>query len=131
MTAAAQTWLLVALAGGAGSLLRYLLGGWLARVTGGLFPWETFIINVVGSFAIGALAAMVDRGALWSPPVRMALMVGLIGGFTTFSSYALEALRLGQGGQWLGAGLYVALTNAVGLGAVWVGYATARLVGGR
>jgi len=131
MTAAAQTWLLVALAGAAGTLLRYLLGGWLARVTGGLFPWETFVINVVGCLAIGALAAALDRGALLSPPLRMALMVGLIGGFTTFSSFALEALRLSQGAQWMSAALYVVLTNAVGLGAVWAGYAAARLAGAR
>ena len=131
MTAAAQTWLLVALAGAAGTLLRYLLGGWLARATGGLFPWETFVINVVGCLAIGALAAALDRGALLSPPLRMALMVGLIGGFTTFSSFALEALRLGQGAQWMSAALYVVLTNAVGLGAVWAGYAAARLAGAR
>jgi CrcB protein len=126
MSAAVQTWLLIGLAGAVGTLLRYAVGGWLARVTGGVFPWETFVINVVGCLAIGVLAAGVDRGALLPPPVRMALMVGLLGGFTTFSSFALETFRLGESGQWAGAGLYVLLSNGLGLVATWVGYAIGR-----
>ena len=117
-----ETWLFVALAGGIGSLLRYALGGWLARSTGGTFPWETLTINVLGSIAIGSLAALVDRGALLSPVTRMALMVGLIGGFTTFSTFALETLRLAEDAQWARAGLYVVATNTIGFVAVWAGY---------
>jgi CrcB protein len=129
MTPAVQTWLLVGVAGAAGTLLRYGLGGWLARATGGGFPWETLTINVSGSLVIGALAGALDRGALLPPPLRMALMVGLLGGFTTFSSFALEALRLVQGAEWRGAALYVVLTNAGGWLAVWLGYAAARHAG--
>jgi fluoride exporter len=124
MTQTAETWVFVALAGALGTLLRYAIGGWLARVTGGVFPWETFTINVVGCLGIGAVAAVLDRGALWSPPFRMALMAGFFGGFTTFSSLALETLRLAQGGQLPAAAFYVAGTNAVGLAAVWAGYRT-------
>jgi len=122
MKATAETWLLVAIAGGVGSLLRYSLGGWLARSTGGVFPWETLCINVVGSLAIGCLAALVDRGALLSPVTRMALMAGLLGGFTTFSSFALETFRLAEDAQWVRAGLYVLATNMIGFLAVWAGY---------
>jgi CrcB protein len=122
MKATAETWLLVALAGGVGSLLRYALGGWLARSTGGVFPWETLCINVAGCLAIGCLAALVDRGALLSPAVRMALMAGLLGGFTTFSSFALETFRLAEDAQWVRAGLYVLATNTIGFLAVWAGY---------
>ncbi len=118
----AETWLLVALAGGAGSLLRYVLGGWLARSTGGTFPWETLCINVVGCLVIGALAAVVDRGGLLSPATRMALMAGLLGGFTTFSSFALETFRLAEDAQWFRAGGYVLATNIIGLVAVWASY---------
>ena len=118
----AETGLLVALAGGAGSLLRYLLGGWLARSTGGTFPRETLTINVLGSLVIGFFAALVDRGHLLSPVTRMALMVGLVGGFTTFSTFALETLRLATDAQWLRAGFYVLATNTIGLLAVWAGY---------
>jgi len=118
----AATFLFVALAGGLGSLLRYALGGWIARSTGGVFPWETLTINVLGSLAIGSLAALVDRGQLLSPTTRMALMAGLLGGFTTFSSFALETFRLAQDAQWMRAGLYILATNTIGLVAVWAGY---------
>jgi CrcB protein len=117
-----QTWLLVAMAGAAGTLLRYALGGWLARITGGLFPWETFVVNAVGCLAIGAIAGALDKGALLPPPIRMALMVGFIGGFTTFSTFALEAFRLAASAQWVAATAYVILTNLVGFAAVWLGY---------
>jgi fluoride exporter len=123
MTASAQTWILVGIAGAVGTLLRYSLGGWLARMTGGVFPWETFLINVTGCLIIGGLAAAFDRGSLLSPPIRMALMVGLLGGFTTYSSFALEALRLAQGAEWSRAASYVLLTNVIGLAAVWLGFA--------
>lgn len=128
MTQTAVTWTLVALGGAAGTLLRYAAGGWLARATGSVFPWETFIINVAGCLGIGILAAVLDRGALLSPAVRMALMAGFFGGFTTFSSLALETLRLVQDGQLGSAGLYILGTNAAGLAAVWAGYRSALTV---
>jgi CrcB protein len=89
MTANSQTWILVGIAGAVGTLLRYALGGWLAQITGGVYPWEKFLINVTGCLIIGGLAAAFDRGSLLSPPVRIALMVGARG-FTTFSSFALK-----------------------------------------
>jgi CrcB protein len=122
MSSAAQTWFFVAITGAAGTLLRYSLGGWLARVTGGVFPWETFAINTLGCLAIGAVAGALDRGALLPPPMRMALMVGFIGGFTTFSTFALEAFRLAESAQWATAAGYVLLTNGIGFVAVWAGY---------
>jgi CrcB protein len=128
MSAALPTWLSVTIAGALGVLARFALGGWLVRATGGLFPWETMIINVSGCFAIGALAGALDRGALLSPALRMALLVGFLGGYTTFSSFALEALRLVQDAQWRSAALYVLGTNAAGLVAVWAGYQGVRLV---
>ena len=118
----APTWLLVAVAGAAGTLLRYALGGWLARVTGGVYPWETFVVNALGCLAIGAIAGALDKGALVPPPIRMALMVGFIGGFTTFSTFALEAFRLAAGAQWVAAAGYLFLTNLVCFAAVWLGY---------
>jgi CrcB protein len=125
MSATLQTWLYVGLAGAAGTLFRYSLGGWLARATGSVFPWETLCINVAGCLAIGILAALLDRGALLSPPLRMALMAGFLGGFTTFSSFALEAFRLMEDAQWGGAALYMSLTNLGGLVAAWAGYRAA------
>ena len=122
MSEPSLTWLLVALAGAAGTLLRYALGGWLAKLTGGLFPWETFVINAAGCLAIGAIAGAVDKGLILHPPQRIALMVGFIGGFTTFSTFALEGFRLAVNAQWLSSVFYVVLTNLVGFLAVWSGY---------
>jgi CrcB protein len=127
VTATAQTWIGVAVAGALGVLARFALGGWLARATGGVFPWETMIVNMSGCLVIGALAAAVDKGALFSPSLRMALMVGFLGGYTTFSSFALEALKLAQDAQWRGAMIYVLVTNVSGLMAVWLGYSGVRL----
>lgn len=122
MTNSVPTWFLVAIAGAAGTLLRYLMGGWLARATGGVFPWETFAINTLGCLAIGAVAGLLDKGALLPPPLRMALMIGFIGGFTTFSTFALDAFRLVAASQWGAAIGYVVLSNVVGFAVVLVGY---------
>jgi CrcB protein len=122
MSPVARTWILVAVAGAAGTLCRYALGGWLARSTGETFPWETIVINLVGCVGIGAAAGLLDRGALLSPAVRMALMAGFLGGFTTFSSFALEAYRLAADGEWAAATGYIALTNLSGLAGVWGAY---------
>lgn len=123
MSVTGQTWLFVAVAGGIGTLARYVLGGWLARSTGGVFPWETLAINIVGSLLIGVLSGAVDRGALLPPPLRMTLMVGLLGGFTTFSSFALETIGLANGGEWRNAVLYVFLSNGGGITLAWLGRA--------
>jgi CrcB protein len=128
MSSATPTWILVAIAGAAGTLLRYVMGGVLARATGGVFPWETFVINALGCFAVGAVAGALDKGALLPPPLRMAIMVGFIGGFTTFSTFALEAFRLATANQWAGVTTYVVLTNLVGFVAVWAGYRVALIV---
>ena len=127
MSGGSNTWLLVAVAGAAGTLFRYGLGGWLARATGGTFPWETLAINTFGSLAIGVLAGLVDRGALLPPPLRMALMVGFLGGFTTFSTFALETMRLAEGAEWSAAAAYIALTNVAGLAAAWIGMRMAEI----
>jgi CrcB protein len=108
--------------------LRYVLGGWIARRTDGTFPWETVAINVLGCFAIGGLGAYADRGGLLSPAARTVLMVGVLGGFTTFSSFGLETYRLVAEAEWARAAGYVALTNVAGLGAVWLGYRALELL---
>ena len=124
-TVQTQTWLLVAVAGAVGTLLRYGLGGWIARTTGGPFPLYTFLINAVGCLAIGIVSGAVERGAILSPQHRTALAVGLIGGFTTYSTFALDAFRLASARQWTVAAAYVVATNVVGLAAVWAGYKVA------
>lgn len=115
-------WSCLALAGAAGTLLRFAIGGGIGRAGGPSFPWGTFAVNVTGCLAIGALAGAMDRGALASPLLRVTLTVGLLGGFTTYSSFGLETFRLLATGHWASAALYVVLTNALGLAAVWAGY---------
>jgi CrcB protein len=112
----------VALGGAGGTLLRYLLGGWVQHASGGTFPWGTLCVNVAGCAAIGALGAYADRGGLLSPAWRMALQVGVLGGFTTFSSFGLETFRLVSDGDLGRAAAYFGLTNAGCFVAVWVAY---------
>lgn len=116
----------IALGGGVGALLRHGLGGAVQRAAGAGFPWGTLVVNLLGCLAIGALAGLDGRGVTLPHGVRLALMVGLLGGFTTFSSLGLEAFRLLQVGEFSRALLYVGVSNTAGLAAVALGY---RLVG--
>ncbi|HEV8479945.1 MAG TPA: fluoride efflux transporter CrcB [Candidatus Eisenbacteria bacterium] len=122
-------WIALAACGAAGTLCRYALGGWMARATGGTFPWETCVINLSGCLVIGAIAAAVDRGAAIPPATRIAIMVGFLGGYTTFSSFGLESFRLLADAQWARALAYVALSNVGGLACVWAGYRALQLWG--
>jgi CrcB protein len=116
------TWILVGATGAIGVLLRFAFGERLSRLSNGAFPWQTFAVNVLGCLAIGVIAGAIDRGFSVSSSIRIAIMVGFLGGFTTFSSFALEAVRLMQGTQWtLGVG-YVLVSNFAGLLAVLLGY---------
>jgi CrcB protein len=110
------TALLVAFGGALGTLARWGLSTWTARAAGEAFPWGTLLVNVLGCAAIGALAAAVKPG-----PLRIALQVGVLGGFTTYSAFALETWRLAAGGAPARAALYVLATNAACLAAVWLG----------
>ena len=91
------------------------------------FPWATLVANVSGSFLIGLIAALTgpDGRLLVSPDVRLFWMVGLCGGYTTFSSFSLQTLTLAQGGEWAKAGLNIALSLVLCLLAVAVGFAVA------
>jgi len=115
------SWVAVLLGGAAGSGLRYAVA--LAMPARGVvgFPVATLSVNLLGCLLIGIGAAMIGPSSTLSPPLRLGLMVGLLGGFTTFSSFGLETLRLVQGGHFGAAALYVGLSNLAGLLAVWVG----------
>jgi len=114
-----MTFMLVALGGAAGSLARWGLSGGVRQATGLAFPWGTLAVNVIGCAAIGALAAWAPRWGL-PEPWRVALQVGVLGGFTTFSSFGLETFRLAEGGAPGRAALYVVATNLACLAAVWL-----------
>ncbi len=114
------------LAGGAGALLRYALAGVVQERAGDGFPWGTLVVNVVGCFAIGVLATAFEERSVLSPELRLALLVGLLGGFTTFSTFGLETWRLLEDAELARALANVAGSVAAGLAAVVAGASLAR-----
>ena len=121
-----MVWLLVAVGGAAGSVLRYgagPAGGSVARrgqVAG------TFAVNVIGSFALGVLATVFITRTEWPLELRAMLTVGLLGGFTTFSTLAYDGVRLAAGGELGRAGISIAANLAVGLAAAYAGVLVGR-----
>jgi len=117
-------YLWVALGGALGSVARYACAGLGVRLLGATFPWSTLFVNVSGSFAIGLLAtlATADSKPLVAGDARAFLMIGVLGGFTTFSSFSLETLNLARTGQLAAAGWNVAASLVLCLVGVWLGY---------
>jgi CrcB protein len=117
----------VALGGALGTVSRYWLSNTAATHFGEFFPWGTLIINVTGSFIIGFFATLTDPdGALLvKPAARSFFMIGFCGGYTTFSSFSLQTLRLAQDGEWLWAAGNVVASNVGCLAAVWLGHVCA------
>ncbi len=117
---------MVVLAGaGLGGLARYALGTWIMAKYGGRFPLGTFVINVSGAFLIGALMTLLTERWQPHPNWRLFLVVGVLGGYTTFSSFEYETLQAVRDGErWMGL-LYVAGSVVLGYAAVWLGAALA------
>jgi CrcB protein len=117
-------YLWVAIGGALGSVARFGLNGLISARFGETFPWGTLVINVTGSFLIGVFAAYSDPDGrvLISPGIRQFLMIGICGGYTTFSSFSLQTLRLAQDREWLYAGGNILLSVVLCLIAVWLGY---------
>ncbi len=106
---------LVAAGGAVGSLLRFWVGLLVQRFVSGAFPWGTLLINIVGSFVIGAFAALVGSAGRYegNDMLRLLVMVGLCGGFTTFSSFSLQTLMLLRSGDAVGACANIAASVAL------------------
>src|SRR5262245_14291164 len=119
--------LLVGLGGLAGTLCRYWLSELVEKRAGSSFPFGTLAVTLLGCFAAGFLFQAFEQAAV-SPDVRLAVFVGFLGGFTTFSAYALQALVLTRAGLMSFAVLNVVVSNAAGLVLVWVGAAASRMV---
>ncbi len=118
--------LLVALGGAIGSVARYLVGKASLLLWGPDFPWGTLIVNVVGCFAMGILAGLLAHYTELSQEVRTFLMVGVLGGFTTFSAFSLDIVTLYQRGTWMAAGLYLFVSVAASIAALLGGMALVR-----
>jgi len=120
---------IVALGGALGAAARYVLAGAVMRVTGSTFPAGTLVVNLLGCLLVGVVAgAAIDRAGLVGPGLRLFLIIGVCGGFTTFSAFGYETLELLRTDQILRATLNVGGHVIAGLAAVWVGLVLARLV---
>jgi CrcB protein len=118
-------WMMIALGGALGSVVRYICSGLDYRWSNGVFPVSTLVVNLLGSLAIGFLWGMFERAAV-SPNVRLFAMLGVLGGYTTFSTFALENFNLIRDGELKIALWNIGLSNVVGIGLVFVGFAGAR-----
>ena len=125
------TYLWVALGGALGSVARYWMTNAVAALTGPRFPWGTIAINVLGSFIIGFVAFLttpVGRVSI-SFDIRAFILVGICGGYTTFSAFSLQTLELMRSGHWLEAGGNILLSVAACVFAAWTGYMLGTLLG--
>jgi CrcB protein len=122
--------LLVCLGGALGTGARYLLSGWTLKALGPAFPYGTLAVNVLGSLALGALMYVGTETAALPATARVVLATGVLGGFTTYSSFSYETLRYLQDGAWTLAGLNVTVTVVGCLAACLLGWAGARSVFG-
>lgn len=122
-----MTVLLVALGGALGSVLRYKIDGWVQAGAGGAFPWGILVVNVTGAFVAGLLMTVLLERTSVSDEVRTGLLVGVLGGYTTFSTFSLQSLDLANAGLWGYVVLNVLASVTGALLAVWLGQQLARL----
>jgi CrcB protein len=123
-----QSLALVFLGAGLGGVLRHFVNLSVSRWLGMQFPWGILIINVTGSCIMGAAAGYFAfrAGANWSQPMRLFLTTGILGGYTTFSAFSLDAILLAERGDFTGAAAYVALSVALSIGGLYLGLALVR-----
>lgn len=107
-------WLLLIAGGGIGTLLRFLLSTWASRQMGNTFPYGTLAVNLIGCLIIGMLAGW-NSGHAFHENLHLLLFVGLMGGFTTFSSFSIETLQLIRSGSFLTAVAYISASNIGGV----------------
>ena len=119
--------LYIAVGGAIGALARYGLGGWVHTWGGTRMPWGTFVVNVIGSLLIG-LALRFLEGVPSTPEVRALVSIGLLGAFTTFSTYTYETVALMRTGEWARAGVYSLGSLVIGILAVMVGLGVAGMI---
>jgi fluoride exporter len=121
-------YLIVALGGAVGSVLRFWVGGYVSGRLGTRFPYGTFVINITASFSIGFIMTLLVERTHWSPSWRYLIPIGFLGGYSTFSSFEYETFRVFQDGELLVAGMNIVFSVAVGFLSVWLGVITGRTV---
>lgn len=120
--------LYVAVGSAIGGVSRYLLGGLIQRLLDTTFPAGTLLINISGSFLLGAILRYAMETPTLSPEIRAFLTLGFCGGYTTFSTFSYETVALLEDGEWSRAGLYVGASVLLSLLGVFLGFALAREV---
>lgn len=119
----------IGLGGALGSILRFLASGWLQRSAKGvLLPVGTVGVNLVGCFVLGLLSGLAENRSVFTPAVRGFLMVGMLGGFTTFSTFGCETMSLVRDGEFMWALTNVGVQVVIGLMAAWFGYAVSMMM---
>jgi CrcB protein len=119
---------LIGSAGFIGTLGRYWLSGLVARRCGETFPSGTLAVNLIGCFLVGIIFCLLQERILVNQTARTIIMIGFLGGFTTFSSFGLQTFTLLQNGQFGLAALNVSLSNLIGLILVWAGYSIGKVL---
>ena len=117
---------LVAIGGALGSVARYLTGLFALRWLGPGFPWGTLTVNIVGGFAIGLFAELIARRFDGSAELRVFIVTGILGGFTTFSAFSLEVTAMAERGDYAMAGTYIVCSVVISVAAVFAGLALVR-----
>ena len=124
------TYIWVSLGGAIGSAARFWISGIVAERYGQTFPYGTLAVNITGSFVIGLFAALTDSDGRWllSPSFRQFFMIGVCGGYTTFSSFSLQTLALAQDGEWFRAVANSLASVTLCLVAVWLGHFVVTII---
>jgi CrcB protein len=119
-------WVLIAIGGAFGSVLRYWFQGWVQRLAGSTFPFGTLAVNVTACFVIGLLGGFFAAHESIREEYRLGLTVGILGGYSTFSTFGIETFKLADNNEHSLAFLNVFVSCAAGLAAVWLGYRIAE-----
>lgn len=119
--------ILIAAGGAVGTIGRYAMSGLAHRITQTVFPAGTLVVNLLGSFLIGLLWGLFE-GSTLSPQLRSFLFIGILGGFTTFSSYSLETLNLMRDGEMKLAFMNMLLNNVLGIALAFAGFAIVKQI---
>jgi len=120
--------LIAGLGGFIGTILRFLISRYIQVAYIIVFPWSTFLINILGSLMIGVVFGLSEKGNILSPEWRIFLTIGICGGFTTFSTFSNDAFILMQNKEWLRFTLYATLSFFLGLSAVFFGRGLIKLI---
>ena len=120
------TLLLVGLGGALGSMARYMFSTLISRLVPSLFPFGTFAVNVVGCVLFGIIVGLAEQRSVFRPEARAFLLIGVLGGFTTFSTFAFESFQLLRDGQFISAAVNVVGQVIAGVVGLWAGFVFSR-----